>query len=218
MTLPDSLQKTLPGDTAQVWETIRDLVPDSAYLAGGTAVVVHLRHRISRDLDFFLTRPTDLDKLRGELSRRGQFNASTHTTDTLNGQFSNTKLQFLEAANQRVLEPFLDVEGLRVAGLGDLLATKLHAVGGRGELRDYFDLKKIEELGSRTVEEGLGLLLARYQPTVAEQALLPVIRGLGFFDDVREDPSLPEPRETITTYWQRRQPEIIQALDRLRLS
>ena len=30
------------------------------YLAGGTAVAVHLGHRISRDLDFFSVRP-DVD-------------------------------------------------------------------------------------------------------------------------------------------------------------
>jgi len=37
MTLPVWLRAVLPGDTADTWEAIRGVVPDAAYLAGGTA-------------------------------------------------------------------------------------------------------------------------------------------------------------------------------------
>ena len=54
----------LPGDTAQTWLIIAPLMPTSAYLVGGTALTVHLQHRVSRDLEFFLENSEDLDALR----------------------------------------------------------------------------------------------------------------------------------------------------------
>src|SRR5439155_7633054 len=47
-----------------------------------------------------------------------------------------------------------------VAGIADLLATKLKIIGDRGELRDYFDLKTIEERTAYRVEQGIGLYVA----------------------------------------------------------
>ena len=61
MTLPAWLRAVLPDGTAETWEQIRSVVPDCAYLVGGTAIAVHLRHRVSRDLDFFLAEDTNLE-------------------------------------------------------------------------------------------------------------------------------------------------------------
>ncbi|MDA8400600.1 MAG: nucleotidyl transferase AbiEii/AbiGii toxin family protein [Actinomycetota bacterium] len=211
--LPDWLQEILPGDTAHTWEAIRDVVPGSAYLVGGTALAVHLRHRVSRDLDFFSSAPMDIPRLRAQLENRGHLAVIQIRRDTLNAQFNGTKIQFLEATDQRVLEPMIDTEGLRISAVGDLLAMKLRAISGRGELRDYFDLKKIEELANRPVEEGLGLYLARYQIANPEQALLHTIRALAYLDDVADDPFLPETKQDIHSYWKNRQQQVMPFID-----
>jgi hypothetical protein len=91
---------------------------------------------------------------------------------------------------------------------------KLNAIAGRGELRDYYDLMAIEQQSGRSVEEGLALFLARYQPDHADSALTTILLGLGYLDDVADDPFLPIERDTITRYWQKRQPEIIAAIER----
>ena len=44
-------------------------MPPVAYLIGGTAIAAHLRHRLSRDLDFCFEAPVDLDAVVGELGR-----------------------------------------------------------------------------------------------------------------------------------------------------
>jgi hypothetical protein len=54
VSLPAWLRAVLPGDTAEAWEKVCSIVPFSAYLVGGTAIAIHLQHRVSRDLDFFL--------------------------------------------------------------------------------------------------------------------------------------------------------------------
>lgn len=214
MSLPAWLRAVLPGDTAITWEAIRGIIPASGYLVGGTGIAVHLQHRVSRDLDFFLAQPEDLVALRGGLERLGRFAVSLHSPDTLNGTFNGTKVQFLSATDQQVIEPITSVEGVRLAALGDLLATKLKVIGDRGELRDYFDAKVIEERAGRRAEEGIGLFLRRYRPRDPDAAVRHLLLGLGYFDDVGDDPFLPETRDQIVTYWRRRQPEITRALRR----
>ena len=216
MSLPGWLNALL-GETALAWEQVAPLVPSEAYLGGGTALAVHLRHRPSRDLDFFFHEPLDLDQLLRRLRSRGPFAVTGQAAGTLNGLFGTTRLQFLQAGLERPerrLEPTIPVAGLHVAGLGDLLAMKLNAIAGRAQLRDYFDLMTIEQQAGRSVEEGLALFLARYQPAHTEAAITPILLGLGYLDDVADDPFLPVERDTIAGYWQGRQPQIVAAIER----
>lgn len=217
MSLPGWLGPLLPGETGHAWEQVAPLLPREAYLGGGTAIAVHLRHRQSRDLDFFYHEPVDLDVLRQRLRSRGPFAVTRQSAGTLNGLFGTTRLQFLQVGLERPerrLDPTTVVAGLPVAGLGDLLAMKLNAIAGRAQLRDYFDLMAIEQQAGRSIEEGLALFLARYQPAHADSAITPIVLGLGYLDDVADDPFLPAERDTITRYWQKRQPEIITAIER----
>lgn len=222
MSLPDWLETLLPGETAATWEQVAPLVPTEAYLGGGTAIAVHLRHRPSRDLDFFFHgERVDLDQLVERLRAQGPFAVSQRAPGTLIGLFGETRLQFLQAGlvrPERRLEPTTLVGGIHVAGLGDLLAMKLNAIAGRAELRDYFDLMTIERQGGRTIEEGLGLFLARYQPEHEDSAITPILLALGHLDDVGDDPFLPVERDAIVRYWQRRQPELVAAIERYGMS
>lgn len=220
MSLPDDVRRTIPEDTASTWETIAPTLPSQLYLGGGTALAVHLAHRVSKDLDFFYHgHAVDLAAVRGELERLGPFAITSSGPGTLKGVFSETKVQFLhadEVAAQRLLEPLREVAGIHVAGIGDIFAMKLKVVAERGELRDYFDLMTIEQQAGRGVEEGIALFAERYrlprEPATAE----PIVRALGYFDDVDEDLGLPLARADIAAYWKRRQPEVIRNVARFR--
>jgi hypothetical protein len=218
MTLPAWLRAVLPHDTAETWELIAPQLAPELYLAGGTGLAVHLQHRKSRDLDFFYHRHSvDLDALALTLGELGLFAISDRSSGTLSGVFSQTRVQFLhadEVALQHLLEPPGMVEGLRVASINDIFALKLGAVAGRGELRDYFDLKTIEEKAGRTVEEGLSLFLARFGGEVSDGVLMPIVRSLGYLDDVDEDAQLPLSKQEIAAYWKLRQPQILRSLSR----
>lgn len=76
MSLPDRLIDVMPTDTARSWEILSASIPSSAYLVGGTALAIHLQHRISRDLDFFFHDDLDLDRLADELRDLGPFAVS----------------------------------------------------------------------------------------------------------------------------------------------
>jgi hypothetical protein len=94
----DRVREILPPDTAATWDAIAPVVPPDAYLGDGTAIAVHLAHRVSRDLDFFFHHESiDLDKLTHRLNAVGPFAVTERSAGTLNGIFSATKVQFLHA-------------------------------------------------------------------------------------------------------------------------
>ena len=211
--LPPELRAVLPQATQEAWLRIAPVVPHGGYLAGGTAIAVHLGHRISRDLDFFLSEPFDPHLLARQLIRVGDFAPTLTAPGTLNGMLGRAKVQFLDARTQRVLGPLRRVAGIDVADLSDLLATKLKVIGDRGELRDYYDIEVIEERTTLTVEQGIALYVARYHPDPPEPSVAHIVRALGYLDDVADDPALPVPRARIVDYWTRRQGEVAGALD-----
>jgi len=107
------------------------------------------------------------------------------------------------------------IAGMPVAGIGDLMATKLAAVSGRGELRDYYGLMALERRTGRRVDEGLGLFLTRYEPIEpAAQAIGRIVTALGYLDDLDEDDLVPASREDIARYWRRRQPALLAGTSR----
>lgn len=211
--LPAHLKKVLPPPARKAWHGLVGKLPEGAYLVGGTGIAAHLGHRESRDLDFFVAQEFQPEVLARALDTIDTFVPTEIGAGTLNGQLGETRIQFLDASEQRNVDPLIDVAGIPVAGLRDLLATKLKVIGDRGELRDYFDLLVLERDAGHRVEEGLALVLERYRPVTPDAAVLHIVRAVGHLDDVGDDPGLPLTREEIETYWTTRQPEIVRSLD-----
>ncbi len=216
--LPAELRKVLPADTQKAWESLAPILPTSLYLGGGTAVAVHLKHRRSRDLDFFFHHDeVDLERLVDEVDAAGPFAVTGTAPGTLRGLFGSTKIEFLhadEVAPQTQLEEPTVAAGLRVAGLKDLLAMKLKVLSERGEMRDYFDVMAIDRESPLSVEEGVALFLDRYRLDPADSAIRPLIRAMGYLDDVEEDEALPIAKGELAEWWQRRQATVIRNLGR----
>lgn len=96
-----------------------------------------------------------------------------------------------EVCPQVLLREPTETAGLRVAALEDLMAMKLKVIGDRGEARDYFDVMRIDEHGTVTLEDGIALFLERYGLDSSADALPHLIAALGYLDDVEQDDSLP---------------------------
>ncbi|MPY92577.1 MAG: hypothetical protein GEV08_05750 [Acidimicrobiia bacterium] len=212
--LPPWLAAVLPADTCAMWLLTRRVLPPNAYLIGGTAVAVHLQHRLSRDLDLCFEAPTDLDEVVAALAQLAPVQVTARRNLGIDVLMSRTKVQLLCPPGHRRIEPATVVEGLRISGLGDLLAMKLQVVVDRPELRDYFDLLCIETQGHRYAEEGLALFVERFQPAVPDQAIATILAYLADLSDVPEDPSLPLAQAEIEAYWHARVPEIVRNLER----
>lgn len=212
--LPAHLRRVLPADTANAWQALAPHLPQELYLGGGTGVAVHLGHRTSRDLDFFFHRQVDLGKLGRLLDDLGPF-AVTHESDgTLRGLFSGTKVEVFDASDLRLLVEPEVVAGIRVADLHDLMAMKLKVLAERGEMRDYFDVKAIDELGSVSVEEGVELYMRRYGISPTSEALPHLYRAMGDLGDVEVDEMLPIDISDLQLWWSRRQVQLLRNSDR----
>lgn len=201
----------LPADTARTWLILSGRLPDGLVLYGGTAIAAHLHHRVSRDLDFFYTDDLDLAGLRRRLADLGTFAVTQETADTLNGVFNATKVQFLRTVGQLTVEPTIKIADIDVAGMRDLAATKLKVVGDRGELRDYFDLMVIDQRTSTTVEAALLDYQQRYHVDSGDPSIDHIVKALGFFGDVADDPEIPG-RRGIEAFWRSRQRRLVAAL------
>jgi Nucleotidyl transferase AbiEii toxin, Type IV TA system len=216
--VPAELRKALPATTVSAWEKLSQHLPSELYLAGGTAIAVHLRHRTSADLDFFYHHAAvDLHELVAQLDRLGPFAVTYQGPGTLRGLFGVTKVEFLHADEvrpQRLLEEPTTVAGLRIADRKDLMAMKLKVIGDRGELRDYFDVMKLDEEGIVSLEDGISFFLDRYFLPPSDAALTHLVRALGYLDDVEEDEALPMDKQELAEWWHPRQARLVYTLGR----
>lgn len=212
--LPDRVRRVLPADTAKAWLTLAPHLPKGLYLGGGTAVAVHLGHRESRDLDFFFDRTVDLGKLKDLIGGLGTFAIAHESEGTLKGLFGATKVEIFDATQLRRLAKPTSVAGLRIASLQDLMAMKIKVMAERGEMRDYFDVKAIDENGAVSVEEGIELYVKRYDLNPNSDALPHLYRAMGDLSDVEVDESLPIGMAELQKWWSKRQAQVLRNSNR----
>ncbi|MGH3429263.1 MAG: nucleotidyl transferase AbiEii/AbiGii toxin family protein [Mycobacteriales bacterium] len=214
MRLPARLRRVLPADTANAWLTLAPHLPKELYLGGGTGVAVHLGHRESRDLDFFFHRPIDLDELKRIIGGLGTFAITHESEGTLKGLFGATNVEVFNASELHQLAKPDVVAGLNVAGLHDLMAMKIKVLAERGEMRDYFDVKTIDEEGPISVEEGVELYMRRYGIDPSSDALPHLYRAMGDLSDVEADQKLPIDLVELQEWWSRRQVQVLRNSNR----
>lgn len=92
---------------------------------------------------------------------------------------------------------------------------KIKVMAERGEMRDYFDVKAIEEMGAISVEEGVELYMRRYGIAPPSSAALPhLYRAMGDLSDVEVDELLPIDLAELQRWWSARQARLIRNSDR----
>lgn len=158
---------------------------DGFYLAGGTAVALHLGHRRSVDLDWFT--PSALaDPLQhaGRLRREGLVLTDVETQrGTLHAQVDGVRVSFIEYLYPLLKETeLLGATGARVATLDDLGAMKLAAVAQRGTRRDFVDVHALATR-FRPLRDLLGFYRRKYGITDVTHVLC----GLSYFDDAEPE-------------------------------
>jgi len=192
--MPDFLDPKvdiLPKAQQQIWSSLSPAPRLSFVLYGGTAIALHLGHRVSLDFDFFRTTPLD----KGELETSFAFMRAARTIQeeqntlvvTAGTPSGPVKLSFFGGLDiGRIGTPLQTTDStLLIASLDDLLATKLKAILDRADAKDYRDIAAMLAAGVR-LERALGGFAKMYR----RDAALP-LRALGFFKD-GDLPSLPE--------------------------
>ncbi len=101
-------------------------------------------------------------------------------------------------------------------GLAEIASSQTKVIGDRSELRDYYDLMRIETDATLMMETGLRLHAQRYGIELDHPSVAHIVRALGAFSDVAPDPWLTDSAreagrddadfDAVSSYWRRRQP------------
>ena len=150
------------------------------YLAGGTAVALHLGHRRSVDLDWFtaarLSDPLGLAQNLREIPV--PFVAGQVARGTLHGSVRRVRLSLLEYRYPLLGSPRDWQRCARLASLKDLAAMKIAAVTQRGSKKDFVDIYTLANC-SFSLRQMLGF----YQRKYAIHDVAHVLYSLAYFDD-----------------------------------
>jgi hypothetical protein len=160
----------------------RALLKD-AYLAGGTGLALHMGHRLSVDLDFFVRELFDEEALLQRIQEVPGFSLVSRSPQTLHANIQGTKVSFL-GYRYPLLFPLALFAGVPVADQRDIACMKISAIAGRGTKRDFIDL--YFAAGRFGLAELLGLFSRKYVQTGYNR--IHILKSLVFFDDAEKDP------------------------------
>jgi len=189
--------EVLPKAESRVLRTLAPLACSyQLVLAGGSAAALHLGHRISRDFDFFTSRPFDAQRFLEDVRTLGlNWRLEHEAQASLIAWMEGVKVSAFHYPYPLV-EPTVRFRNVAVAGLLDIAAMKFIAIGQKGKKRDFVDLYFIlQDVPCSKV----GLVLRK---RYGRERVNPVHVGksLVYFQDADVDPD-PEYCEGVRTDW-----------------
>lgn len=154
------------------------------YLAGGTAVALHLGHRLSRDLVFFSATPFNGVLLKSKISELGNYEDDISRDNNTIGSFNGTKLSFMYFKPGLTEDP-QHFAGVTIAPLKDLMAMKVSAISQRGAKRDFIDLYFIMKKLEMSITDVMLHYFDKYKDFKPNP--IEALKSLTFFDDAEKE-------------------------------
>lgn len=177
----------LPAKTRTTLVRVAQLpLPGSTYLAGGTAALLHLGHRLSDDVDLFTQEQFEPGVLVQLIQDAGAFELERTGWGTILGWLNGLRFS-LFYYRYPLLYPFHRFQHLCVADLRDIAAMKIAALSDRGSRKDFIDLYFICK-ARLSLRETLTLYDRKYGCLKAN--LIHVYKSLTYFD-VAEEQEMP---------------------------
>ena len=177
--------QTISPDTFRLIEKIKNhpwLRP--YYLAGGTALALHLGHRTSMDLDFFTNSEIEEMTLVDHLRAIGDLRLDRIGEGTVVGNLDGVRISFFRYP-YILLDPLVAWNALNVASIRDISLMKMVAILQRGSIKDFIDLyfiahefKPIEVLIQELSKKYIGVQFNTNK----------ILRSLCYFEDADKEP------------------------------
>jgi len=221
----DDWSDHLSEEMREVWPMLAKAVGGlDGSLVGGTALAIHLRHRVSFDLDFMTLRPFSGQRISAALAKQTEdIDISLAEDDAVHATLCGVAVQVFSAPHRgdnpgfvRNIRPPAPIVGLPVASLPDLLASKLDVILYRPKLRDYIDLKAIDDDGSYCLEDGLLFHMHRYGTRPSSRDLARIVDLLADPGHLEEDRVFDGARDATLAHLRTRVPDLHNHLQHLR--
>jgi predicted nucleotidyltransferase component of viral defense system len=154
------------------------------YLGGGTAVALHLGHRLSNDLDFYCPEHFNVAVLDARLHDFEVYRRERLSEDTLLGALEDLRISFFWYRYQLMEEPVIALS-TRILRLPDLAAMKIEAIAQRNTKRDFIDLYFMAHEADITPQKAIEYHRAKFAGLNINQTHL--ILSLGYFEEADDD-------------------------------
>lgn len=174
----------IPPNTLKLLGLLNTNTPSQSYLAGGTALALHLNHRSSFDLDIYS--PESFNETR--VSQQWQqafpgFKLTLLDWQTVQGAVGDTDIS-LFLYEYPMLENPQAYEGFPIASVADIAAMKIEAIMGRGLKRDFFDLYCICTQTKLALNDVITLNQKKYSRNGSN--LPHILKSLTYFVDAQD--------------------------------
>ena len=221
----DAWSDILSPEMREVWPILQTSAGRiDGCLMGGTALAIHLRHRVSHDLDYMTHEGFSGDSLAKKFTEAaGDVEVDASGPDQMHARVNGIVVQVFRTPHRganpghvKTLKQPFEIDGLPVASLPDLLASKLDVIMYRPKLRDYIDLMAMDTAGPYTLEDGLGFHLQRYGITPASNDAARIVHLLETPGDLDLDPIFEDRKDEVLHYLANRAPDLEQRLYQMR--
>jgi predicted nucleotidyltransferase component of viral defense system len=149
-------------------------------LVGGTALALHLGHRMSDDIDLFTSNQYELVSLKDYIQKNFSADVYAETSIGLRCYIQKIKTDFLNYPYPP-MEKTVTNDGIRMLQVADIAAMKLSAINNRGAKRDFYDLYFL--LHEYNLDELVKFFTKKYK--ISDPFSL--LRSLSYFDDAEKD-------------------------------
>ncbi|MDX2190000.1 MAG: nucleotidyl transferase AbiEii/AbiGii toxin family protein [Bacteroidota bacterium] len=155
------------------------------YLVGGTGLSLLYWHRISKDLDLFSNQPFENDEIINGLKVKYKEKFEYRSTNLNFGIF-----EFVEGVKvdlvfftHPLIKPTIEIHGIRVFSIEDIIAMNVQAVLGRAKKKDFWDIA--EQLQHFSLADFIQFHKQKY---ATQNLIITVPQAITYFADAEETP------------------------------
>ncbi len=158
------------------------LIREKFALAGRTSLALQIGHRTSIDLDLFSPHSFTPSEIENLLFGYFAFNyeAMGRSERMLFCNLNKVKCDFVYEPFP-LIQPFIEIENVKLYSVADIAAMKMHAICGRGKKKDFYDLYALRQLYS------WDQLLKWFKLKYGESQLFFLWKGITYFSDADAD-------------------------------
>jgi len=156
------------------------------YLAGGTALALHIGHRMSDDFDLFTEKdiPDELLEKVEKIFKELIIDIIINHSEQLSLVIDQTKVDFVKYPFSLV-SGLIEYEGVKIIKISEIAAMKAYTIGRRATYKDYIDLYFILFEKHSSLPEIIKISKEKFKEHFDPRLFL---EQLVYLEDIQEEP------------------------------